>query len=312
MSCKFALWLPLTACLAAVWTCGSPRSTSVGYDPAQAVHGNFSGQKAHEWAAKIVGFGPRPSGSAALEKTRGFFEDELKALGWETRRQAFEDATPRGRIKFVNVRARFPGGDTWSRGVPLVAASHYDTKHFSNVIFAGANDGASGNALMLELARITAARPALARRMELVFFDGEEAVINYTLTDGLHGSRHYQQFLRTLSSDVRPKFGVVFDMVGDRNLRIQPPSNSSQRLLGLVLQAASEADTRSHFGASPSEILDDHVPLAAAGLEVTNFIDFDFPAWHTSGDTLEKISPASLEVAGKTAALFIEKYLLGE
>jgi glutaminyl-peptide cyclotransferase len=293
-------------------SCGAPKSAPVRYDPAQAVNGQFSGENSYEWAKKLVAFGPRPSGSAALEKTRTFLETELRAIGWETRRQKFEDATPRGKLTFVNLRARFPGGDAWQRTVPLVVGSHYDTKFFANLIFVGANDGASGNAVMLELARITASHAELAKNIELVFFDGEEATINFTSTDGLHGSRHYQKFLRGLPAPARPRMGFIFDMVGDSDLCIRIPPNSSQRLLGLALHAASDAGTRAHFGINPAEILDDHVPLAGAGLEVTNFIDLDYNAWHTSADTLDKISPASLAIAGRTGTLLIEKYLLAE
>jgi glutaminyl-peptide cyclotransferase len=293
-------------------SCGAPNSAAPRYDPAQAVSGQFEGKNAYDWAMKIVAFGPRASGSAALEKTRAIFEVELAAMGWETQRQSFEEATPRGKIAFVNLRARFPGGDTWQRAVPLVVGSHYDTKFFPNLIFVGANDGASGNAVMLELARISATRPGLARNLELVFFDGEEATVNFTPTDGLHGSRHYQKFLRSLPARSRPRMALIFDMVGDSNLRIGIPPNSSRRLLALALQAASEAGTRAHFGIHPAEILDDHVPLAGAGLEVTNFIDLDYPSWHTSADTLDKISPESLAIAGRTATHLIEKYLLGQ
>ena len=104
---------------------------------------------------------------------------------------------------------------------------------------------------------------------------------------------------------------IILDMVGDRELNIEIPANTSRRILGLTFKAATEAGTRNFFGINPSEMLDDHVPLAGAGLEVTNFIDFDFPVWHTSADTLEKIAPESLEITGRTAALLIEKFLLG-
>jgi hypothetical protein len=296
---------------AGLLSCGEPRATPLRYDPARAVHNDFSGARAFEWAEKIVAMGPRPSGSAALESTRRFFESELAALGWETRRQEFEDRTPRGKGVFVNLRARFPGGDTWARPLSLVVASHYDTKAFGDIAFVGANDGASGNAVMLELARITARRPDVAQQIELVFFDGEEALVSYSQIDGLHGSRHYQKFIRSLATSSRPKMAIVLDMVGDRHLNIEIPSNTSRRMFGLTLKAAAEAGTRDFFGHNPNEILDDHVPLAAAGLEVTNFIDFDFPAWHTAADTMDKLAPESLEITGRTTALLIEKFLLG-
>ncbi len=287
----------------------SPAPPLAAYDAGKALHPQFSGAKAMEWAEKIVAFGPRPSGSDALEKTRAYFEGELRKLGWETQRQTFQDTTPRGTLTFVNVRARFPGGDTWERTTPVVVASHYDTKFYKDITFVGANDGASGNAVMLEMARVLAAEPELARRMEFVFFDGEEATVDFTPLDGLHGSRHYAQWIRSLERARRPQRGLVLDMVGDKDLFVGMPPNSSSALRNLALQAAREAGAAAHFGTYQSEILDDHVPLMHAGLDMANFIDLQFPAWHTAGDTLDKISAESMGTVGKVAVLFLEKYV---
>src|SRR5690606_34997487 len=122
-----------------------------------------------------------------------------QAAGWEVRRQEFEDRTPRGPVRFANLRARFSesgGGDPWARGVESLVASHYDTKLFDDVAFVGANDAGSSTGLLLELARAAAAYRDFAKRLELVFFDGEEAVVQYTATDGLYGSRYYARQLR--------------------------------------------------------------------------------------------------------------------
>ena len=313
---RVACWLAATLALA---NCGPKRAVTSAtalppvpaFDPANSMSAQFSGEKALALADRITGFGPRPSGAAALERCRQFFEAELKALGWVTARQAFEDTTPRGRINFVNLRARFPGsGDPWARAVPLIIASHYDTKFFGTGAFVGANDGSSGNAVMLEMARLLAQQPPRAQRIELVFFDGEEASVAYTPLDGLHGSRFYSKQLRSQPREQRPSMAVVLDMVGDRDLHIGIPPNSSDRLRRLALAAADDAGTRAHFGTYAGEILDDHVPLAMAGLEVTNFIDLDFPPWHTPGDTMDKISAGSLAISGKTALLLVEKFLL--
>src|SRR5690606_11465572 len=150
-------------------------------------------------------FGPRPSGSEALEKTRQYLEEELRKLGWTTTRQTFEDTTPRGKLTFVNLRARWVGeGDPWKRRTPVVVGSHYDTKFFKDIHFVGANDGASGNGLALELARVLAQQPSRALRVEIVLFDGEEASVDYTPLDGLHGSRHYAKTWRERPAAERP------------------------------------------------------------------------------------------------------------
>ncbi len=283
------------------------------YDENAALHRLVSGQRAFDWAREIVAFGPRPSGSEPLEKTRQFFEQELKKQGWVTERQTFEDTTPRGRLTFVNLRARFAAADhnPWHRSTPLLIASHYDTKHFTDIVFVGANDGASGNALQLELARVLASQPALAQRIELVFFDGEEATIQYTPLDGLHGSRHYARAWREWPRDHRPQRGIVLDMVGEKDLRIEMPANQSSAVLRrLALQAAADAGHQAVFGLSSKEIIDDHVPLAMAGIDMVNFIDMDYRVWHTADDTLEQISAESLATVGRVTLLLLEKYLL--
>jgi hypothetical protein len=283
------------------------------YNPAAALYRQVSGEKALAWAEAISAFGPRPAGSEALERTRQFFERELKNLGWVTERQSFEDTTPRGRITFVNLRARFApnGEDPWQRATPLLIASHYDTKYYTEFQFIGANDGASGNALKLELARVLATSPGVAQRVELVFFDGEEASVQYTPLDGLHGSRHYARVWREWPRDRRPRMGILLDMVGEKDLRIEMPANqSSDRLRKLALNAASEAGHGSFFGLSNQEILDDHVPLGAAGIEMVNFIDLNYRVWHTAGDTMDQLSAESLAISGQVALLLTEKYLL--
>lgn len=283
------------------------------YTPASSLHHQVSGEKSLAWAQAIAAFGPRPAGSEALEQTRQFIESELKKLGWVTERQTFEDTTPRGRLTFVNLRARFAGGDPtpWQRTTPLLIASHYDTKYFTDFAFVGANDGASGNGLQLELARVLATSPAVAQRIELVFFDGEEASVQYTPLDGLHGSRHYARVWREWPRDRRPRRGILLDMVGDRDLRIEMPANqSSDPMRQLALRAAADAGHPAQFGLSNQEILDDHVPLGTAGIEMVNFIDLNYPAWHTAQDTIEQMSAASLAITGQVVLIFAEKYLL--
>lgn len=288
-----------------------PLPTPAAYNPAQALHPQISGERALEWSKALTAFGPRPSGSEALEKTRQYVEGELKKLGWATTRQTFEDTTPRGKLTFVNLRARWAGeGDPWARRTPVVLGSHYDTKFFTDFTFVGANDGASGNALALELARVLTQQPDRAMRLEIVFFDGEEATVDYTPLDGLHGSRHYAKTWRERPAAERPDTALILDMVGKKDIRIRIPSNTSTRLRNLALRAAEEVGAKAHFGALPSQVLDDHVPLAMAGMEVTNFIDMDYPVWHTAGDTVDQLDAASFTHVGKTAMLLLERDLL--
>ncbi len=283
---------------------------------------NFSGDRAMQDVKALVALGPRPSGSAEIEASRQFIEKRLKEAGWETKRQEFNaDTILRGTIKMANIRARFPvaGTDTWTRPVPTLVCSHYDTKWFQSTRFVGANDGGSSTGLLLEVARAAAPVPAFAARLELVFFDGEEAITGFTEPrgfgdsrfDGLFGSRHYSKELRKLPAARMPRHGIVFDMIGDQRLEVEFPANGSRRLSGLAQQAAEELGFQKHFRDTSEQITDDHVPLSWLGMEVINFIDFNSfrEFWHTSADTLDKLNPASIETSGRTGLLFLEKYL---
>lgn len=283
---------------------------------------NFSGERAMADVKALVDLGPRPSGSAEIEKSRQYIEKRLREAGWETQRQEFEaDTILRGRLKMANIRARFPvaGADTWNRPVTTLVCSHYDTKWFQSTRFVGANDGGSSTGLLLEVARAAAPVTEFAARLELVFFDGEEAVtgfteprgFNDTRFDGLFGSRYYAQQLRKLPAAQMPRHGIVFDMIGDQKLEVEFPANGSRRLSGLAQQAASELGFGNHFRDTSELITDDHVPLGWLGMEVLDFIDFNSyrDVWHTSGDTMDKLNPESLEIAGRTGLLFLEKYL---
>ena len=283
---------------------------------------NFSGDRAMEDVKAIVALGPRPSGSPEIETSRQYIEKRLKDAGWETRRQDFTAYNILvGNVKMSNIRARFPvtGQDTWGRAVTTLVCSHYDTKLMNGTRFVGANDGGSSTGLLLEVARATAPLPAFAARLELVFFDGEEAFNVFTQPlgfdddrpDGLFGSRHYASELRKLPKDQLPKHGIVFDMIGDEKLDVEFALNCSPRLIDLAMKSARELGNESHFRRTGSEMIDDHVPLIWLGMEVIDFIDLESfrEFWHTSADTLDKLNPVSIEKAGRTGLHFIEKYL---
>src|SRR5437764_187685 len=155
--------------------------------PSKKIWEDFSGEKALAHVQSLVDLGPRPAGSDALVRTRAYIEEQLESYGWQVTEQAFVDPTPRGGVKFVNLIARFRRGAK-SNGLFLLC-SHYDTKIFDAFRFIGANDGGSSTGLLLEMARILGEEPKLAEKIELVFFDGEEAVENFTDTDGIYGSR---------------------------------------------------------------------------------------------------------------------------
>ena len=147
---------------------------SLGVGGAQAPAA-FDSSKAWEHLRQQVAIGPRPSGSAANVKNRDYIKAQMAALGIKTVEQPFEGATPLGPIKMVNLIATIPG----QRPDRIVLASHFDTKLFRELRFVGASDGASSTAALIELARVIKARPQLPFTIELLFLDGEEAVVEW-------------------------------------------------------------------------------------------------------------------------------------
>ncbi len=257
----------------------------------------FSGAKAFAHAKALVDLGPRPAGSEALEKSRAYLTTQLEAAGWRVTRQQFSESTPRGEMKFVNLFATF---DPAISGRPtFLLCSHYDTKTFETFRFVGANDGASGNALLLEMARVLSTQPSFAEKVELIFFDGEEAFENFTEIDGLYGSRYFAQHLGEQAKQFRG--GMLFDMIGDKDLVVTLPPDSPENLARGIFAAADALKARNHFTYFDRDVTDDHTPLNVIGIPVIDLIDFDFPAWHTEADTLDKISAESLEIVGRTA-----------
>jgi len=267
----------------------------------------ISGEKALAHVQRLVDFGPRPPASEAIEKSRHYIEDQLSSSGWHVKRQAFTDDTPRGKVQFVNLIAQFPGQ---GNAAPLfLLCSHYDTKTFDAIKFVGANDGGSSTGLLLELARVIGQHPNLAAKIQLVFFDGEEAYDHFSETDGLYGSRY---FARQLKGGSAKQFrgGILFDMVGDRSLDVTLPADSPPEIARDIFAAAEALKLRSYFTYLDREMIDDHSPLNAIGIPTIDVIDFDYPWWHTAGDTIDKISAQSLQIVGSVALYYLSEFAL--
>ncbi len=295
----------------------------VGFDPYNALYQDFSGERALEHVRWQVALGPRTAGSEPLETTRQEIERVLKEVGWQVKRQASAQKTPAGEVRFVNLRARFTGmpadgrslsekegRSLWRRPVSGLLASHYETKKYDSFRFLGANDPGSSVGVLLEMARVLAERPAAAEKLELVFFDGEEAFVEYSDEDGLYGSRVYAGSLTEWPEKAWPQWGILLDMVGDKDLAIRVPGDSPAHLVEILFAAAEDAGLRTYFGIGSQVIIDDHLPLNEAGVPTIDLIDMDYAYWHTPSDTVDKLSATSLEVVGKVTLLMVEKYLL--
>jgi len=253
----------------------------------------FDSNRAWEHLRQLVAIGPRPSGSAAIEQTRKYIKDQLAAAGLKVVEQAWDDETPLGRVHMVNLIATIPG--TSSNRIAITG--HYDTKLFREFRFVGASDGGSSAAFLIELARVLKARKN-ALTMEIVFLDGEEAVVEWRGNDHTYGSRHYVEAARRANTLGSLKAMVLVDMIGDRNLGIRRDSNSTGWLTDVVWGAAARLKLDNYFLPATTTIEDDHLPFIAAGVPSVDIIDLDYEAWHTKGDTLEAVSARSLQVVG--------------
>lgn len=254
----------------------------------------FDADRAWRDLERVVGFGPRPSGTAALERTREYMIGELRKAGATVRRQEFTAREPTGPLKMANVVAELPG----RRPEVILFAGHYDTKLFPRFNFVGANDGGSSTAALLELARALAVGPR-EYTIWVAFFDGEEARDPSASTVPLWGSRHFVAELRRGSQLGWLKAVVVIDMIGDRDLDILREGGSSPWLTDIVWGAARALGHQRHFREQSQQVIDDHVPFLEAGVPTMLLIDFNYPPWHTAGDTLDKVSRKSLAVVGE-------------
>jgi glutaminyl-peptide cyclotransferase len=275
--------------------------------PQKKIWEEFSGEKALAHVQAMVDLGPRPPATEAIEKTRSYLTKQLESSGWKVTRQVFTDDTPRGKIEFVNLIATFAVKNS---APSFLVCSHYDTKTFDTARFVGANDGGSSTGVLLELARVLAQRPELARKAELVFFDGEEAYVAFSETDGLYGSRYFARQLAAEAKTKQFRGGILLDMVGDRSLTITLPPDSPAEMARDIFASAEALNVRKHFTYFDHDVLDDHTPLNAVGIPTIDLIDFDFPPWHTPEDTIDKLSAESLQTVGAVASYYLSEMAL--
>lgn len=271
-----------------------PGAAASGRQPSAAT--SFSGARALAHVEKIVSYGPRPSGSEALRKTQQYILSRLRDLHLEVEEDDFIARAPQGPVPMKNIIARIPG----RRPDVLLLATHYESKQLPG--FVGANDGGSSTGLMLELARVLTQQKN-AFTIWIVFFDGEEPFQNWSQTDGLYGSRHLAARLKATGKLARIHAMVLADMIGDRDLGVFRDDSSTGWLLDLFSEAAGRLGYSRFFFQKSTAVVDDHTPFLEAGVPSIDLIDFEYGPgnryWHTSQDTLDKLSPRSLEIVGR-------------
>ena len=257
----------------------------------------FDSNRAWQDLRQLVAIGPRPAGSPGIEQARTYIKDQLAAAGVGIVEQAWDDRTPLGKTRMVNLIATIPG----ARKDRIVISGHYDTKLFREFQFVGASDGGSSAAFLLELARALKGRKN-PLTIELLFLDGEEAVVEWEGTDHTYGSRHYVEAGKRDGTLAGVKANILIDMIGDRDLRIMRDDYSTPWLTDIIWDAARRQKLDSYFVPESTRVEDDHLPFLQAGVPSVDIIDLErfaqFNRWHTAQDNLDAVSARSLQIVG--------------
>jgi Zn-dependent M28 family amino/carboxypeptidase len=259
-------------------------------------------QSAWKYLKTLTGFGPRNFGSSGYFKTI----DLIKKIGAEYADtvdvQRFGFSKANGKIlNMSNIRLKFKGT---RKGPAILIGAHFDTRPFADEEsnpalksrpILGANDGGSGTAVVLALARYLKNNRD-RRAVDLVFFDGEDYGPKGS-GENLLGSTHYANQLRQTGRDEWPYCVIIIDMVGDRNLEIFKETHSMKSaswLVELIYGTAEKMAVTQFRSQSKYTIFDDHYPFIGLGIPSVVLIDFDYPYWHKLTDTLDKCSPESM------------------
>jgi Zn-dependent M28 family amino/carboxypeptidase len=257
----------------------------------------FDGQRANADVWTQVAFGPRLPGSEGHAKVREWMREELVEAGWQVEVQKSEALGHPIRNVIATRGAESP---------QIIIGAHYDSRifadrdpdpsqHMNHV--PGANDGASGVAVLLELARTL---PEGIPATWLVFFDAEDNG-NIEGWDWILGSREFVQ-----NNPLQPRAVIIVDMIGDADLNIYKERNSNQALTDEVWETAKNLGYSGKFIPEyRHSMLDDHTPFLEAGIPAMDIIDFDYPYWHTTQDTPDKVSAESLQAVGETLHAWI-------
>jgi glutaminyl-peptide cyclotransferase len=279
---------------------------SVGLDQLRAAQKKllpivFSGERAFLDIEKQLAMGPRIPGTPGHDLVVEWMKSELEHSGWLVEIQE----TERMGIPIRNVIGK--RNNTDEPGPWIILGAHYDTRMYAdedpNPVLRdqpvpGANDGASGVAVLIELARILPRD--LPGQIWLVFFDAED---NGRIPgwDWILGSRAFVEALEDF-----PDAAVVIDMIGDADLQIYYERSSDQELLRSIWRTAERLGYNQFIPEPKHNMIDDHTPFLEAGIRAGVLIDFDYPYWHTTQDTLDKVSAKSLEAVGRTIQEWLE------
>ena len=261
---------------------------------------DFNGQRAFLDVEYQVSLGPRTMGSEAHEKVADWIMNTLEEQGWQVETQ---DAFASGQ-KIKNIIAKRGNGTPW-----LIIGSHYDSRYVAdqdpdpakrNLPVMGANDGASSVAVLLELARSIPEN--INKQIWLVFFDDEDNGSDSGVGWGIGSDYFVSQLVG------KPDGVAVLDMIGDKDLNIYKERNSNPELNDEIWGVAKRLGYSQFIPNYKYALIDDHIPFIQAGISAVDIIDFDYPYWHTTQDTLDKISANSLKIVGETIRQWLLDY----
>lgn len=302
---RFLITILLTSMLCGCVEQSDKKSTQIVKK--QIVIPAFDGENAFKYLNAQVNFGPRVPNTPQHLACRDFLFNELLKYADEVKLQNFTDNAYGKILSLSNIIATF-NKNAQKR---ILLCAHWDTHPWADQDpdptkrdqpILGANDGASGVAVLLEIARILKSHPPEIG-VDIVLFDGEDYAKPNDISGYLRGSKY---FAKNKPADYNPMFGILLDMIGDAQLEI-PKEGYSIRyapdVLQLVWSIAAELNYIEFSNRESIEIFDDHIPLNEIGIKTINLIDFNYPDetnryWHTLEDTPDKCSPNSLKVVG--------------
>ncbi len=242
-----------------------------------------------------MSFGPRPTGSEAQRKQQAWILSELHKLNCEVEEVDFQALTPLGTRQMKNIVAKFGKGERVT-----VVSGHYDTYQRPGINFVGANDGGSSTAVLLALGSLLN-KETLKDSVWLVFFDGEESVVEWRGKDNTYGSRRQAAEWQRSGAQKRIQALINVDMIGDADLTVEYEAFSTPWLRDLIVETADQLGYMDHFRRGAEQYVDDdHVPFLKAGYAAVDLIDFHYGLlnryWHSEDDTADKVSAESLGV----------------
>ena len=256
-------------------------------------------KRAFEYTREVTAFGPRYIGSENHKKLENYILNHLK--GDQVEEDAFTADTVEGKFPVRNIIAKFPG----KKDGIIVVLGHYDTNYpLRNTGYVGANDGGSSTAILLEYANQFRGKTRDGYSVWLVWTDAEEAVRQWSDTDSVYGTRHLAEKWEKDGTLKKIKALFVMDMIAATDVNILRDTNSTPWLLDLIYTAAEQGGYQSHFYALQGGEEDDHMPFVKRGVPCADVIGVPYGYndvfHHTPQDTMDKLSPKSLEIVGNT------------